>query len=636
MEEKRPSKLSSNYVVGGRTPRTTYHYSPSTGSHPSIDEEYHIDMINLMASIETNISDSISVKQDSFLSNFFPPEYFFESSKVRTSPHSFASAFSWKGKLRDEERWEEDAVVVLRHLIEKEFYREPEDTDMNDPATPASRRGVWKTFPYEPELPPIAEPPQQAPQAPVAPSRKGRGGRRGRKRTTTRSRLSKSPGLETVSGTTNLERDDFAGDSLHFTFDSSATDGIVPATPTDSYLAPPRNPRIDTIESSIEKLRPEGSHQWEALTTGALLDIMVEIRDYLQLHKTRVPVDKQATTIRSFRFGSSKPDIFIWGAGNPCFVPPDGVPSSRQGPGKSWLKKTQKPNMEEASPDNLVDWRWCIGPIELKTMKRRGQIDNDNDKNPLGQIATYVREIFAVQTNRRFVPSLLVTEKTVEFILWDRTGLIRSKQLNFHVNPVLFCRIIMAFFRWRPDQMGFDETMYFPPCNENQEQSGKEEDSNQRVDRLRIKSLTSSGWVTYVVEDTLIIPYSIRSRGSCCWRAILDSNEDTKDRYLIQDAWLTRTESRIAQECYQFLTRMNQVGTSGLFDLISYEHVMVTNYEDAVCRNRKIKRLPRADDVVHTRMVWGYTGANPVPLETCKDGLEFLLVMRDILSCMSL
>ena len=99
--------------------------------------------------------------------------------------------------------------------------------------------------------------------------------------------------------------------------------------------------------------------------------------------------------------------------------------------------------------------------------------------------------------------------------MWDRAGVISSERLDYHTEALLFCHILTSLIKWNDEQLGFDPNMFY---------RGKE---------LHIRTNESS---EYVVEETLVRSYTIRSRGSTCWRVRKLDKQGAL--YLIQDSWV--------------------------------------------------------------------------------------------------
>jgi Fungal protein kinase len=218
--------------------------------------------------------------------------------------------------------------------------------------------------------------------------------------------------------------------------------------------------------------------------TKGLVPILNAIISHQGLSDTRVAVDCQDHGIPTFDGNYLKPDVFLWGKGTRAFRHVDGIPTS------NLRNASGKP----ADKAHLIDWRWCVIPIEIKTERNR----YEDDDRAMFQLATYVREVFAAQPHRRFVPSLLFTESTVEFFLWDREGVIFSETLDYHAKAARFCSIIATIVSWKDEELGFDIT------------------AGISHDGLHIWT----GSHVYVVKTITPVaqPYNIRSPGTTSWR----------------------------------------------------------------------------------------------------------------------
>jgi len=315
---------------------------------------------------------------------------------------------------------------------------------------------------------------------------------------------------------------------------------------------------------------------------AAFVPIMNSIIAELRRSDTRVAVDRQNFPIPTRDGGTLKPDIFLWGKGSPAFSSIESIPPS---------KTRSKINRELDAMCNgqmveeegaLVDWPWCLIPIEVKTDLSRGGRENVLAHHQLG---TYVREVLAAQENRRFVPSLILTECTVEFLLWDRAGVIASERLDYHTEALLFCHILVSLITWDDKNLGFDPNVFY------------------RNKVLHIRTNESS---EYVVEETLVRSYTIQSRGSTCWR--VRKLDEQGAPYLIQDSWV---EGGMAAE-ETILRRLEDIRVMGcltaIATLVHMEEVEVDalgpgGSPDTVKCNRRVESLAPCDNLVHTRTV---------------------------------
>ena len=266
--------------------------------------------------------------------------------------------------------------------------------------------------------------------------------------------------------------------------------------------------------------------------------------------RNRVALDGQNKSTSCKDGSKLRPDIFIWDHDPEYFPPSATIPTA---------------NVQDSSP--FLNWSRCLLPFEAKTEKTRGKSlqdqeglvaqplknrhntailvsetmsstssettmpperDGASSKKDHGlpgsggvfQMATYVREIFAAQPHRRFVITLLFTECTVEFFLWDHAGVMYSKRMDYHKEAERFCQIIYDLMVvWDSHEVGFDQTVKFR--------------FDQDVPRLHV---TNPIGKVYLVEKVITHSYCVRNHGTVCYLAVL-ANERDKWKYLVQDSW---------------------------------------------------------------------------------------------------
>jgi hypothetical protein len=345
----------------------------------------------------------------------------------------------------------------------------------------------------------------------------------------------------------------------------------------------------------------------ENAITAVFVPILNSIIAKLHLSDLRVAVDRQSFVIPTWDGGSLKPDVIIWGKGSPAFPPIEGTPSSitRNKSHKDLEAMRNDHGVEEEGPP--VDWPWCVIPVEIKTDRNRGGPDN---VDALHQLGTYVREVFAAQENRRFVPSLILTECTVEFLLWDRVGVVASERLDYHSNPLLFCHMLASLATWDDRQLGFDGTVF------------------HRGQELHIRT---QEFVEYIVEETLFHAYTLRGRGSTCWR--VRKLQDDGARYVIMDSWVSGgmgAEQVILRKLED--TRVND-GIAGIAPLVHIEEVETsgpTPHRDTVKHNRRCEIVTGINivDLIHTRTVLQCDGQR---LENSTSAKELVCALHDVI-----
>ena len=157
-------------------------------------------------------------------------------------------------------------------------------------------------------------------------------------------------------------------------------------------------------------------------------------------------VDGQKIPIPTRDRGVPKPDIFLWGKGSSAFPPVQGTPPP-----------SINVEIHHKARESRRKGRPSIGPGASSRSRLRAGHENIS---ALSQLGTYVREIFTAQENSRFVHSLILTECTVEFLLWDRAGVVVSERLDYHTDALLICHMLKCLVTWDDHQLGFDPNVF--------------------------------------------------------------------------------------------------------------------------------------------------------------------------------
>ncbi|KAF8503171.1 hypothetical protein JB92DRAFT_2833428 [Gautieria morchelliformis] len=302
--------------------------------------------------------------------------------------------------------------------------------------------------------------------------------------------------------------------------------------------------------------------------TEALVPIINTIISYQALSDRRVAIDRQQNPIRTFADGT------------PAFLDASGVPRPKPLPANERkMRSAEDKNAADQEPH--IDWRWTRN------------IKNDQAKFHL---ASYVRKVFAAQPHRRLVPSLMFTESTVEYFLWDRASVVFSEALDHHAKAERFYNIIATMVLWNDENLGFDTSMQF-----------------QASDTLRI--LTRSGAYKVDTAGSLLTqPYNIRSHGSTCWRA---RRSDVSDEpvYLIEDTWSENWGcAGIVRETVEEVRLKHRHLTPA--EWVWFEPATGTG--------------PSHINLGGPRSLWRCEGGKCVPLEKCNSVRELVSALRDV------
>ncbi|KAF8971748.1 hypothetical protein BDZ97DRAFT_1784905 [Flammula alnicola] len=192
-------------------------------------------------------------------------------------------------------------------------------------------------------------------------------------------------------------------------------------------------------------------------------------------------------------------------------------------------------------------YRLCISPIELQTEK------GCNFFNDLAQIAFYARQCFLRQLNRKFVYSLLITEKHVKLYVFDRSGVYHSSSIDFHQDATDFVRLILGVCSPNDDMVGFDISIQW-----------WEEDDGQLHRYLLANGAdgTPEFYSQLTPEDdTVFFRRFIQGRGTCCWHVW----DQTGEGLLLKDVW--RSVGDLPE--WEFLEAAK--GLAGVGQMIAYE-----------------------------------------------------------------
>jgi Fungal protein kinase len=343
--------------------------------------------------------------------------------------------------------------------------------------------------------------------------------------------------------------------------------------------------------------------------TDALISILNGIISHQGLSGSRVAIDCRQRYIPTFAGDalSRHHDVFLWGTGSPAFPHTSGAP-----PPSVLLPNKMTKN------ESPVDWRWCVVPILIKTERNKGAHNNQS----LVQLAQSVRDVFAAQPHRRYVPSLLFTETTVVFYVWDRVGITYSEPLDYHARAERFCAIIASIVSWTDERLGFDTSVQYA-------------DAGVHI---------STNDETYVVDAMapVVQPYSIINNGVTCWRARRQDESNTDTTHLIVDTW---SDWNVHKEVMAKVQELRSAGPSPA-ELVSFDVVrrpLVNSVRskrrlvvDSIHSNRLSNDMvENTANLEHSRLVWRWRGNDCVPLEKFSSILELVCVLRDVVQGMS-
>jgi hypothetical protein len=311
----------------------------------------------------------------------------------------------------------------------------------------------------------------------------------------------------------------------------------------------------------------------------ALLNIFTTIQLHFDIGPDRDVLDTQDHNVSTHDGATLKPDLFISGLG-PLISPA---------------------TVHEAKP---ASFRLCVGFVEAKRHKCR------NDAEDAGQMATYAREVFMAQSNRSFVPSFLITERILEFYLFDRSGAVRSASLDYHKQPEQACAVFAILLKLDDVRLGFDRTIFY---------------KTPSVQCIRTIEPTGTGETSefvYIVDLLLMRSYTVVGSGTTYWRVSKEGAPDPSHRYIIKDSWVAGEnpgEEALFDEAGEL---------HGVASLLHSETVRTAGYSEDTTRHNRLTEYASAKTVnrVHRRVVYGYSGKL---LEQFEDPMQLLMAFQD-------
>ncbi|KAJ5215200.1 FunK1 protein kinase [Penicillium hispanicum] len=203
-------------------------------------------------------------------------------------------------------------------------------------------------------------------------------------------------------------------------------------------------------------------------------------------------------------------------------------------------------------------WSHILVPGELKS-------NPEADKASMAwmDLATYAREVLAVQETRRFVLGFTLCGSRIRMWEFDRLGGIASEQfdINKKEGGLQFVSMVLGFLWMNEDGLGFDPTIIV---------SGKERyieiERNGRIERL-------------IIDEVMKHAPCIAGRATTCWKA--HRKEDPQATFVIKDSWqyTDRDEEGI------LLQEATEKGVVNVARYYHHETVCVQGIDDDIQNN---------------------------------------------------
>ncbi|KAJ7220134.1 hypothetical protein GGX14DRAFT_355215, partial [Mycena pura] len=171
------------------------------------------------------------------------------------------------------------------------------------------------------------------------------------------------------------------------------------------------------------------------------------------------------------------------------------------------------------------------------------------------QIATYSRETFIQQPNRKFVYATMLTARDIRVLRFDRAGCYYSQKIDYHANAVFFVKLVLLLSSFDEAVLGFDTSIYW--------ENGRRK---MKITPPEIFDKTAKSWeantreLVFDLDDKpLFSRRTIRSRGTVCWVATYND-----EQYIVKDYW--RADGRLCES--EFLRSL--VNIKGVGQMLTY------------------------------------------------------------------
>ncbi|KAF6760792.1 kinase-like domain-containing protein [Ephemerocybe angulata] len=168
------------------------------------------------------------------------------------------------------------------------------------------------------------------------------------------------------------------------------------------------------------------------------------------------------------------------------------------------------------------------------------------------------QQIFALQPNRTFFRTLIVTEKRVRLAHYDRGGMYLTPFINYHSNPTTLILFMLGLTSHDESNLGLDTSVQWT----------SDPDTGRKVAGTLEAPNVRGETVVYNLnmEKTPFVRPGIVGRGTTCWHA---TDPDTGKSVLIKDAWRGGDRASESENESEFLADAR--GIPGIVQMISHQ-----------------------------------------------------------------
>ena len=269
---------------------------------------------------------------------------------------------------------------------------------------------------------------------------------------------------------------------------------------------------------------------------------------------------------------------------------------------------------KRVSPDCTHGWQCVLLPAELKASP-----SEDCTSDTIVQLASYVREVFGAQFNRRFVHAFTICGPYFRCYLFDRAGVSISRRLCITKNDrtqALFARILVGYMDMSAQELGFDIHYLYP---DNTDPAGPV--SNMPAPLAPQPKYLQFRGRKFELIKKLFHRAVIVSRGTLCWLA---EDVHSGEECVIKDSW--RASWRTPEG--QLLELAGDRGVLGITRPLVYGDVKNASDgsdNDQVDGNGNGSDHDQVDSITNLRSGLSYTSATRVMLPMkAADGRYFL------------
>ncbi|KAJ3514129.1 hypothetical protein NLJ89_g2549 [Agrocybe chaxingu] len=273
-----------------------------------------------------------------------------------------------------------------------------------------------------------------------------------------------------------------------------------------------QHPQYDCKRKSWKGVyeRPEAKlyNRFCELFESVIDDFKIEDRAVIDTHKTEVH-HREGSEKPGNTGVKTSPDLFVFG---------------------------KRPNFhsENIDPSPQANYTFCASPCEVKTEKNL----KEGIVTQVGVYARYVAAImtrllslkllssqcFIQQGSRKYVYSLVMTERQAFLLQFDRNDVFRSLPVDIHKEPVKFIYLILLVCSPDPSVPGFDTNIYW-------------RGDKRYIETFDIDGTDTRARIEYEILRAdgrpFIFRRNIHGRGTVCWKV----KDPTGKVRIIKDSW---------------------------------------------------------------------------------------------------